>query len=130
MIITTIAKRLALSYLVSKETTPTPLTLRLFSNSAVISADIVASALTEVSAGNGYAAIPLTGSSWTVNPTGTSLSYPAQTWTFTGPKGNIYGYYMTNSSGTVLWAETFPAGPYNVQTNGDLITVNVTITTA
>jgi len=130
MIITSVAKTLALSYLVSKETTVRTLTLRLFSNNATVSDTTSAADLTEVTSGNGYSAIALTGSSWTANATGTNLSYPSQTWTFTGPKGNIYGYYVTNSAGTVLWAEVFPSGPYNVQNNGDLITVDITLTMA
>lgn len=128
MIITTAAKKLALSYLVAKETTVSALTLRLFSNNAAVTDATATADLTEVSTGNGYAPIAFTASSWTINPTGSTLTYPKQTWTFTGPKGNIYGYYVTNASGTVLWAEKFSTGPYNVQNNGDVINVNVSVT--
>ena len=83
--------------------------------------------MTEVTSGNGYTSISLSGSSWTASVTGSNLSYPTQTWTFTGPKGNIYGYYVSDSAGTVLWAEKFPSGPYNVQNNGDVINVNITL---
>jgi len=128
MIITTSAKTLALSYLVAKQTNVSSLSLRLFSNNGTITDATTDAELTEVSSGNGYSPIALTGSSWSINPTGSTLSYPQQTWTFTGPKGNVYGYYVTNASGTVLWAEKFPTGPYNVQNNGDIINVNLSIT--
>ena len=127
MIITTAAKSQALSYLVSKDTTVKTLTLRLFSNNPTISENISATELTEVTSGNGYSAISLSGSSWSASVTGSNLSYPTQTWTFTGPKGNIYGYYVTNSAGVLMFAETFPSGPYNVQNTGDIISVDLTL---
>lgn len=130
MIITTAAKTQALLYLTAKDTTVKTLSLKLFSNNASLSDAIVAADLTEVTSGNGYSSISLTGSSWTTNATGTNISYPSQTWTFTGPKGNIYGYYVVDSAGAVLWAETFPSGPYNVQNNGDTITVDITLVLA
>lgn len=127
MIITTAARNQALSYLLAKDTTVKTLTLRLFSNNIAISDTTIATELTEVSTTNGYAPIALSGSSWTASVTGSNLSYPTQTWTFTGPSGNIYGYYVTNSAGTLMFAETFPSGPYNVQSNGDVINVNLTL---
>lgn len=127
MIITTAAKSQALSYLVSKDTTIKTLTLRLFSNNITVSETTTATELTEVTSGNGYTSISLSGSSWVESVTGSNLSYPTQTWTFTGPKGNIYGYYVSDSAGKVLWAEKFPSGPYNVQNDGDVINVNITL---
>ncbi len=127
MIITTAARIQALSYLLAKDTTVKTLTLRLFSNNITVSDTTTTTELTEVSSTNGYTPIALTGSSWSASVTGSSFSYPTQTWTFTGPKGNIYGYYITDSSGALILGEKFPTGPYNVQNNGDIINVNLTL---
>lgn len=127
MIITTAAKNQSLSYLLAKDTTVKTLTLRLFSNNFTVTDTTTATELTELSSTNGYTPITLTGSSWSASVTGSSFSYPTQTWTFTGPKGNIYGYYITDSSGALLMAEKFPSGPYNVQNSGDVINVNLTL---
>lgn len=80
----------------------------------------------------GYAAVTLTGASWTVtNADPASASYAKQT--FTSSAGsqneNVYGYYVTNSGGTILmWAERFSDGPYNVVNNGDKIEVTPVFT--
>jgi len=128
MIINQSAKTQALSYLVGSDTTVEALTLRLFSNNAAITDSTVVASVTEVTTGDGYTPKVLTGSSWTVSAgPPPSASYPQQTWTFTAPKGNIYGYYVTNASGILLLAEKFATGPYNVQTSGDVISVTLSL---
>jgi hypothetical protein len=129
MIINQSAKTQALSYLVGNDTTVEALTLRLFSNNATITDTTVAASVTEVTTGDGYTPINLTGSSWAVSVVGNvpTATYPQQTWTFTAPKGNIYGYYITNASGILLLAEKFATGPYNVQTSGDVISVTLSL---
>lgn len=73
--------------------------------------------------GFGYAQKQLAGASWTVS--GGVATFAAQTWTFTGALGNVYGYlYRLGTSGVLVIAERFTNGPYNVTTNGDTITVN------
>jgi hypothetical protein len=53
----------------------------------------------------------------------------AQVWTFTGALGNVYGYYITDAAETtLLWAERFTGAPFNVQNNGDTITVTLQLT--
>jgi len=128
MIINQSAKTQALSYLVGNDSTVEALTLRLFSNNATITDTTLAASVTEVTSGDGYTPIVLAGSSWTVaaGPP-PAASYPQQTWTFTAPKGNIYGYYVTNDSGVLLLAEKFATGPYNVQTSGDVISVTLSL---
>jgi hypothetical protein len=80
----------------------------------------------------GYAAITLTGASWTVtNADPASASYAEQTFTSTaGSQSQAnYGYYVTNSASTVLlWAERFSDGPYTIVNNGDVIKVTPVIT--
>jgi hypothetical protein len=127
MIITTVARIQSLSYLLAKDTTVKTLTLRLFSNNITVTETTKETELTELTLTNGYSAKALTGSSWSASVTGSSFTYPTVTWTFTGPNGNVYGYYVTNSAGSLILAEKFPSGPYNVQNNGDIINVNLTL---
>lgn len=125
MIINKSAKTQALAYLVGNDTTVESLILRLFSNNAIITEDTLSTDVVEVSSTNGYSSKPLQGSSWIISDT--LATYPLQQWTFTNPLGNIYGYYVTNTTGTLLLAETFSSGPYNIQTNGDTISVTLNL---
>jgi hypothetical protein len=101
--------------------------LKLYSNDYAPDEDSTSTDFIEVTSGNGYASQSLTGSSWIVN--GKSVSYPTHTWSFTGSKGNVYGYYVSTTSGnTVLFAERFPNAPYNVANNGDSISVTLNLT--
>lgn len=38
--------------------------------------------------------------------------YPKRVWTFQGAVGVIYGYYVTDRQGEILWVERFEAGPF------------------
>jgi len=72
----------------------------------------------------GYAAVTLTGSSWSVS--GGVSSYAQQSFTSSAGSQNqdVYGYYMTQtSSGLLVYAERFTNGPYNIADNGDVIRV-------
>lgn len=108
-------------------------TLRLFTNNITPGEADTAATYTEA-AGNGYAALALTGGTgggaWTVTEGApSSASYPQQTFTFTGALGNVYGYYVTETTGGALcWAERFSDGPYNIANNGDQIKITPTIT--
>jgi len=77
------------------------------------------------STGAGYAAVTLTGASWTVATNGTTTAeYAQQTFTYTGVEANIYGYYVTNNSGAqVLWAERFTDGPYSIPAGGGSVKI-------
>lgn len=123
------AEVVLLSYFVGKIASTEGLTLRLFTNNVTPGETDTAATFTEAS-GNGYAAIPLTGASWTVTPGApTSAAYAQQTFTFSGALGNVYGYYLTRTTtGDIAWAERFSDGPYNIQNNGDQIKVTPTIT--
>lgn len=102
--------------------------LKLYSNDYTPITTSVVGNFTEVT-GGGYASKTLTGNSWTVSAGGVA-SYAQQTWTFTGSVGNVYGYYLTNASGDLFWAERFTDGPYNIAASGEFIKVTPQITAA
>lgn len=118
----------ALSYFVGSSTNTETLVLKLYSNDVTPASNTVLTDFTEVS-GGGYAEKLLTASNWNVN--GASATTTAQTFSFTSGVGNVYGYYLVgSSSGSLIASERFTSGPYNVQNNGDVITVTATISIA
>lgn len=120
---------IALEALVNR-TAPQNLVLRLYTNNITPGESDTAATYTEA-AGFGYASITLTGSSWAAATPGapSSISFAQQTWTFTGNLGNVFGYYLTQvTSGTLVYAERFSDGPYNIVNNGDQIKVTPVIT--
>lgn len=128
MVVPNSGEELALKALVN-HTAPQNLVLRLYSNDLTPAETDTAGTYTEL-AGSGYAAVTLTGSSWTVTPGApTVASYAEQVFTFSGAAGNVYGYYLTQSgSGLLVYAERFPGAPYNVLNVGDEIKVTPRIT--
>lgn len=125
--LTTNGENITLSYLVGKTATSENLLLKLFTNNITsLSPSDTVSTYTEAF-GGGYSYKTLTGSSWSVE--NGIATYPTQTWTFTGSVGNIYGYYLVRATtGDIVLSEKFSGGPYNVQTNGDNISVSLSIT--
>lgn len=79
---------------------------------------------------SGYAAITLTGASWTMTTADPAVAdYAQQTFTATAAGNSVYGYYVTNNAGTIcVWAERFTDGPYTITGNGDVVKVTPTIT--
>ena len=115
-----------LSSFLSSET----MLLRLYTSDVTPTSTTALSTLSEVS-GNGYAEVSLSGTSnWNITNGTATLTSPV-TWTFTGAVGDVYGYYIVGAStGNLIAAERFATGPYTVATNGDSITVSITITVA
>ena len=102
-------------------------TLKLFTSNTTPGNTTTESDFTEAS-GGGYAAISLTGSSWSLTTNGSGegeATYAAQTFTFTGALSGsaiVYGYYVVQAtSGLLLWAERF-ASTFTPAQNGDAIT--------
>jgi hypothetical protein len=121
-----VGENIVLEALVNK-TAPQNLVLRLYTSDTTPGESDTAGTYTEAT-GNGYSAITLTGASWGA-ASGGSIAYAQQTFTFSGALGNVYGYYMTQaSSGTLVYAERFTDGPYNIANNGDQIKITPTIT--
>ena len=98
--------------------------LRLFSSNTTPAEADVLGTYTEAS-GNGYSAIALTGSSWSLTTGDPSfMAYAQQTYTFTGALGNVYGYHVNQTTSTTLmYSERFTDGPYNIVNNGDQIKI-------
>ena len=106
------------------KTTPTNTVLRLYSNNLTPSSTTVIGDVTQVTAG-GYAAITLTSSSWTVATSGggvTTASYAEQTFNIT-TSATIYGYYITNLGGDLLWVERFTAAPFQLPGSGGQVLI-------
>jgi hypothetical protein len=112
------------------KTAPQSGRLKLFTSNTTPAETDTEASYTEA-AGFGYVDIgPLTPASWTITPGApTSAAYPEQTFTFTGALGNVYGYYVVQTtSGKILFAERFSTGPFNIANNGDQIKVTMQFT--
>jgi hypothetical protein len=109
----------------------TDVSLRLFSNNITPTKATVLGDFTEVS-GSGYAAKTLAHGSFTISALspGAKAVYAAQTFTFTGAAGLIYGWYVTDTGKTKLQGPaaqfTNAAGvatPYNILGSGSTIVI-------
>ena len=111
-----------LEYIVNKSS-PTNLVLHLYTNTVDLSTEtFTTGSFTEVSA-SGYAPVTLTGSNWSAS-TSTGISSAAYstgiTFSFTAGV-DVRGYYVTNTSNQILWAEEFPGAPFTLpSTGGDI----------
>lgn len=114
------AETIIANYVVGKTGTTEPLTLRLYTSNTTLTETTVVGDLTECAAA-GYAAINLTGASWTT--TNGVSDYAQQTFTLTA-SSTVYGYYLTRTTGgELIAAETFSDGPYSVPSGGGTIKV-------
>ena len=118
----------SLRYYVNK-TRPEDLVLRLYSNDVTPTEEDTSATFTEGNHG-GYAPKPLKGSNWSepVQGSPSFITYPEQTFNFTGPSGRYYGYYMTRAiSGKLAGAGRFEDGPYTIQSASHSVKVTPTI---
>lgn len=105
--------------------------LKLYVNDVTPGDADVAATYTEMST-QGYVAIPLTKTSWTVTTVANVASgaYAQQTFPFDGTGGatTVYGYYVIDTtSSLLLWAERFGT-PKVIEFDGDQILITPTIT--
>lgn len=103
---------------------PTNTILHLYSNNLTPSSTTVIGDVTETASGS-YAAITLTSSSWTVATSGggiTTASYAERTFNIT-TSATIYGYYITNLAGDLLWLERFTAAPFQLPGSGGQVLI-------
>lgn len=96
------------------------LTLRLFASDTEITRAREPE-LTEA-AGAGYAPITLAPDGWILDSDGYTARHARQTFSFRGPCGPLYGYYVTDARGRVRWAERLPR-PFFAEEADDSVSV-------
>lgn len=103
--------------------------LHLYSNDVTPTDSTVLGNLTEVSGTTGYAAITLTSANWTTTQVAgvTTAVYSERTFTF-GTVATCYGYYITDTSGNLLWLERFTGAPFSIPADGGTISITNKIT--
>ena len=119
---------LLLQYIVNMTPQSDPV-LHLYNNTDLTVDDsVVIGDITEASA-TGYAAITLTGGSWTTTQDGgvTTAEYSEQTFNFT-TGASLYGYYVTDTSDNLLWLEEFSGAPFTLPSGGGTIAITSKIT--
>jgi hypothetical protein len=113
-----------LEILVNKSS-PTNLVLHLYTNEVDLSLEnFTTDSFTEATAA-GYAPVTLTGSNWTASTsTGISSASYSSAITFSFTEGvDVWGYYVTNTSDQIMWAEQFPGAPFTLPSTGGEIAV-------
>jgi len=124
LIVPDVGERRMLEYIVNRAQ-PTELTLRLYVNSVDLLGEAVsAEDFTEASQ-NGYVAVQLPGANWAVSTdSGISVATYATGVPFNlAETADVYGYYVTDASGEVMWAEEFPSAPFGLPAGGGQIVV-------
>lgn len=120
-------ENLVLEMIVNK-TAPQNLVIKLYKNNITPSDTDTAGTYTEATF-PGYAAITLTGASWSAASGGTIAYGSQQTYSCTGTStDDIYGYFVVQaSSGTLLYSERDANAPLAIRVNGDNIKITPTI---
>jgi hypothetical protein len=123
LVVPNVGEQIALEALVNK-VAPQNLRYRLFTNNITPAETDVAGTYTEATF-TGYAGQTLTGANWTVVQGAPTLASHAQlTFASTADQTlqNVYGYYVTQATSTLLvLAERFTGAPFAIQNNGDEI---------
>lgn len=106
---------------VTGATAPGDLSLRLYTNDKTPEEDDTVSDYTEAS-GYGYSSITLTGANWDfatdVDGNSTATYNSVQTFTFSGGPVTLYGYYVTDIGGNLLWAQRFSVNAVAIPAGG------------
>lgn len=87
--------------------------LKLFSNNVTVGPATVAADLTVVT-GGGYSSVTLTSGNWGFTAAATSIALYNQFVNFsftgtTGGSGLVYGYFVVNAGGALLYGENLPS---------------------
>ena len=79
--------------------------------------------------GGGYQALALDPSKWVVEDAdgGSKGTYPMHTWRFSGAAGYVYGYFVADKNGKLLWAEMLN-GAFLAANPGDFFTLKLAFT--
>lgn len=131
MVVPAEGERDALAFFVNRQR-PADLVLRLYVNDVTPDEADDVSRYVEAS-GYGYQSRVLRGSAWSA-PSGNApaeITYPEQVFTFTGPLGEVYGYYLTRGTPARLeGAERFTNGPYRIEHAAHQIEIALRLTGA
>ncbi len=75
--------------------------------------------------GGGYAPADLPADDWVVRADGklTVAVRAPIAWSFTAGVGNVYGYYVTDAAGALLWSERLVPAPFLAANPGDKLRV-------
>lgn len=124
LVVPDVGERRMLEYIVNR-VAPTELTLRLYVNDVDLLAEgVVAAGFTEAST-TGYTAVALPGANWAVSTnSGITVATYATGVPFNfAAAADVYGYYVTDAAGNVMWAEEFPSAPFGLPAGGGQIVV-------
>ena len=115
-----------LQYIVGNAS-PTSLVLNLYTNNKTPAEGDTVSSYTAATA-SGYSSSSLSTASWsigTVSGTSSALYNNGITFTFgtAASTQNVYGYYVTDNSSNLLWAEIFPGAPFALPASGGEIAI-------
>lgn len=113
-----------LEYIVNK-TSPTNLVLHLYSNDVDLSTETFTSASFTQPTAAGYSSVTLTGAGWSASTTaGVSAALYDNGVTFSFSAGqDVQGYYVTDVSDNIMWAEEFPGAPFQLPSGGGDIAI-------
>lgn len=114
-----------------KVTGPPTYTCKLFQNNYTPVAGSVAGDFTECTFSGYGAGQTITGwASAAVTGSIASAAAAALTWTHNGggTSNNIYGMYVVDAGGVLIWAERDPAAPFAISANGQTYTVTPQLT--
>jgi hypothetical protein len=117
-------ERRLLEYIVNK-TPPTNMILHLYTNSLDLSTETWTESSFVEATTSGYAPVTLLGANWTASTTAgvSSAVYSSSiTFSFTAA-ASIQGYYVTDTSNRILWAEQFPGAPFTLPSAGGEISI-------
>lgn len=119
-------ENVALENFVNK-TAPTNLTVKLYINNITPSDTDTAGTYTEATF-TGYSAVALTAGTWGA-ASGGIITYGAQiAFTCSGASSNsVYGYFIVNAGGTLLWSEKDASAPFTIANSGDAVKLTPTI---
>jgi len=118
---------LLLQYIVGLVEAGNPV-LHLYTNDVTPSDSTVIADLIEASS-TGYTAITLVSSNWTTTQGAgvTTAVYSERTFSFS-TDAVCYGYYVTDTTGKLLWLERFSGAPFDIPDGGGSISITAKLT--
>jgi len=100
--------------------------LRLYVNDFFPDSDTIFKDFEEPS-GSGYFPANIVAKKWDIFKNNSGFyeaEYPVQKFSFAGPMGSVYGYFLTKfGTEKILWAKRFSEGPFIIKNAGDFIDI-------